>query len=228
MVCLLGTQSRAGLVALLGEVWVLAWFLRSVSSRIVAMLVTAVVIAITVLVLDEKATGVIADVENSFPFKKGISSVFHRLEIWDFALSEVAKHWLVGIGYGNLSYILLYGTNEEILTDFTVMRAGTHNFGLYLGLHVGLPGLLLFGWFIVQVLRKTAEEYRRAHEWMCKVMLLGTIGSIVGLTLRLQFDQIFIGSLAVFCWVLLALAVLSYQPVIEETRARKFISSMES
>ena len=219
LACLLGTQSRAGLVALIGEVWVLAWFLRSVSSRIVAILVTVGVIVFTALAssLDASAPAVSADIANGFPVKRGISSTLHRLAIWEFALSEIAKHWLVGIGYGNLSYLLLYGQNEEVVRGYHVMRAGTHNIGLYLALHVGLPGLLLFGWFIARVLRKTAEAYHHAQGWISKAMLLGTISSIVGLILRLQFDQMYVGSLAVFFWVLLSLAVLSYQPVTEET-----------
>ena len=211
IVCLLGTQSRAGMVALVGEIWVLAWFLRSVSSRIVGIIVTASVIAMAALVFDESAAGVSADIANVFPVKKGISSMLHRFAIWDFSLSEIAKHWLVGIGYGNLSYPLLYAQNEEVVTGghYSVMRAGTHNIGLYLALHVGLPGLLLFGWFIARVLRKTAEAYHHAQKWVSKGILLGTLSSITGLILRLQFDQMFVGSLAVLCWVLLALAVLS-------------------
>lgn len=214
MVCLLATQSRAGLVALVGELWVIAWFIRSVSAKIVAALVTVCVIAAVLLVSNEGAipvAGVSADIVNALPANRGFSSVFHRFEIWGFTFSEIAKHWLVGIGYGNLSYLSLYGQGQEVVIgQYGVSRAGTHNIFLYLALHVGLPGLLLFGWFIARVMLKTAEEYRRAHAWMPKAMLLGTVGSVTGLMLRLQFDQMLVGSLAIFFWVLLALAVLSY------------------
>lgn len=216
VVCLLATQSRAGLVALIGELWVVAWFIRSTSAKIVAAVVTASVIATGMLVFNDgvmPVAGVSADITNSLPVKKGFSSVFHRFEIWRFTLSEIAKHWLVGIGYGNLSYLFLYGQDQEVVGPghYGVSRTGTHNIVLYLALHVGLPGLLLFGWFIARVMRKTVEEYRFAHEWMPKAILLGTVGSVAGLMLRLQFDQMFVGSLAIFFWVLLALAVLSYQ-----------------
>ena len=216
LVCLLSTQSRAGLVALIGELWVVAWFIRSVSAKIVAALVTICVIAAVMLVFSDGAmpvAGVSVDITNSLPVKKGFSSVFHRFEIWGFTLSEIAKHWLVGIGYGNLSYLFLYGQDQEVVGPghYSVTQTGTHNITLYLALHVGLPGLLLFGWLVVRVMRKTAEEYRCAYEWMPKAILLGTVGSVAGLMLRLQFDQMFVGSLAIFFWVLLALAVLSYQ-----------------
>ena len=212
LVCLLSTQSRAGLVALIGELWMVAWFIRSASAKIVAALVTVGVIAAVMLVFNEPEVGVSADIANLLPAKKGAGSVFHRFEIWGFALSEIAKHWLVGIGYGNLSYLFLYGQDQEVvrLGHSPIMQAGTHNIVLYLALHVGVPGMLLFGWLVARVILRTSAEYRRAQDWLSKAVLLGALGSVVGLMLRLQFDQMLVGSLAVFFWVLLALAVLSY------------------
>jgi O-antigen ligase len=214
-VCLLGTQSRAGLVALVGELWVMAWFIRSVSAKIVAALVTVCVIAAVLLVFTASVTpvaGQMADITTSLPLKMGFASVIHRLDIWWFTLSEIAKHWLVGIGYGNHSYILLYGQDQEVVMPGhnPITNQGTHNIFLYLALHVGLPGMLLFAWFVVRVVRRTAKEYRQAHDWLSKAVLVGSIVSVVGLMLRLQFDQMLVGSLAGLFWVLLAMAVLSY------------------
>ena len=70
--------------------------------------------------------------------------------------------------------------------------------------------MLLFGWFIVLVILRTATEYRQAHDWLSKAVLVGSVVSVVGMILRLQFDQMLVGSLAVLFWVLLAMAVLSY------------------
>ena len=215
LVCLLATQSRAGLVALIGELWVVAWFIRSASAKIAAAIATVCVAAVALLVFNEGAMPVAevsADIVNSLPVKKGFSSVFHRFDIWSFTLSEIPEHWLVGIGYGNLSYLRLYGQGQEVVMPghHAVTHDGTHNILLYLTLHVGLLGMLLFGWFVVRVVLRTADEYRYTHDWLSKAVLLGALSSVVGLMLRLQFDQMFVGSLAVFFWVLLALAVLSY------------------
>ena len=152
--------------------------------------------------------------------------MIHRFDIWWFTLSEIAKHWLVGIGYGSQSYFLLYGQDREVVMPghYPIMPAGTHNIFLYLALHVGLPGMLLFGWFFVLVVRRTSEEYRLAHDWLSKAVLVGSIVSVVGLILRLQFDQMLVGSLAVLFWVLLAMAVLSYPSynrAAEEIRVRR-------
>ena len=228
-VCLLATQSRAGLVAIVGELWVIAWFIRSVPTKIVATLATVCVIAAVVIVFNANSVpvaGQSADITSSIPVKKGFSSVFHRFDIWGFTLSEIAKHWLVGIGYGSHSYFLLYGQDQEAVMPghAAITHSGTHNIFLYLALHVGFPGMLLFVWFVVRVVLTTAGEYRQAHDWLSKAVLVGSVVSVIGLILRLQFDQMLVGSLAVFFWVLLAMAVLSYPSYnreIEEVRVRR-------
>ena len=88
----------------------MAWFIRSVSTRIVAALATVCVIAAVVIVFNANSVpvaGLSADTTTSLPLKRGFASVIHRLDIWWFTLSEIAKHWLVGIGYGSQSYFLL-------------------------------------------------------------------------------------------------------------------------
>jgi O-antigen ligase len=228
-VCLITTQSRAGLIALVAEVWVIVWFIRSFSAKIIAVLATGCVIAAVVVVFNASTIPVAdlsADITSSIPVKRGFSSVFHRFDIWRFTLSEIAKHWLVGIGYGSHSYLLLYGQEQEVVMPghAAITHSGTHNIFLYLALHVGLPGMLLFGWFIVRVVRRTSEEYRRAHDWLSKAILVGSVVSVVGLIVRLQFDQMLVGSLALLFWVLLAMAVLSYpsyNEVSEEIRVQR-------
>ncbi len=228
-VCLISTQSRAGLIALVGEFWVMVWFIRSVPAKIVSVLATVCVAAAVIVVFNTSTTstaGPANDVSSVLPIKKGVNSIVHRLDIWWFTLSEIAKHWLVGIGYGSQSYFLLYGQDHEVVMPghYPVTPAGTHNIFLYLGLHVGLPGMVIFAWFFIRVVRRTSREYRLAHDWLSKAVLVGSVVSIVGLMLRLQFDQMLVGSLAVLFWVLLAMAVLSYPSYnrdTEEVRIRR-------
>ena len=214
-VCLLATQSRAGLVAVVAELWVIVWFIRSTSAKVVTALATGCAIAVVLIVFNANtipSADISADITSSIPVKKGFSSVFHRFDIWGFTLSEIAKHWLVGIGYGNHSYLLLYGQDDEVVMPghAAITHSGTHNIFLYLALHVGLPGMLLFGWFFVRAVQTTAAEYRQAQDWLSKSVLVGSVVSALGLIIRLQFDQMFVGSLALLFWVLLAMAVLSY------------------
>jgi O-antigen ligase len=211
------------------ELWVIVWFIRSTSAKVVAALATVFAIAAVVIVFNANSTpvaGQTVDITTSLPLKKGFASVIHRLDIWWFTLSEIANHWLVGIGYGSQSYSMLYGQSQEVVMPghLAVTNQGAHNIFLYLALHIGLPGMLLFGWFLVRVVRRTSKECRQAHDWLSKVVLVGSVVSVVGLILRLQFDQMLVGSLAVFFWVLLAMAVLSYPSynrAAEEIRVRR-------
>jgi putative inorganic carbon (HCO3(-)) transporter len=213
--CLLATQSRAGLVALVAELWVIVWFIRSTPAKVVTALATVGAIAVVLIVFNANtipSAEISADITSSIPVKKGFSSVFHRFDIWGFTLSEIAKHWVVGIGYGNHSYLLSYGQDDEVVMPghAAITQSGTHNIFLYLALHVGLPGMVLFGWFFVRVVQTTAAEYRQAQDWLSKSILVGSVVSGIGLIVRLQFDQMFVGTLAMLFWVLLAMAVLSY------------------
>lgn len=214
-VCLLATQSRAGLVAFVAELWVIVWFIRSTPAKVVTALATVCAIAVVIIVLSAStisSADITDDIASSIPVKKGFSSVLHRFDIWGFTLSEIGNHWLVGIGYGNHSYSLLYGQAEELVMSghAPITHVGTHNIFLYLALHIGLPGMVLFGWIIVRVILQTVAAYRQSHDWLSKSILAGSAVSVVGLMLRLQFDQMLVGSLAVLFWVLLAMAVLSY------------------
>jgi O-antigen ligase len=213
--CLFGTQSRAGLVALVGELWVMAWLVRTWYTKMIAGIATLSVIAVAATLFfsaAEPAIGQGNDMANALPVKKGFSSVVHRLDIWAFTLSKIWEHWLVGIGYGSHSYLMLYGRDQEVVAPghFPVMQAGTHNILLYLSLHVGLVGMVLFVWFYFSAIRITFQEYQKTKSWMSKMVLAGMTGSMIGLFLRLQFDQMFVGSLAVLFWVFLALSIMHY------------------
>ena len=215
--CLLSTQSRAGLVAFLVELWVVAWLLGSLKARIVAGIVTTCVLAAVLFAFTvdfNKGTDPLRETRASIPVQTSTFSVMHRFDIWRFTLSQIAEHGLVGIGYGAHSYLLTYGEEEEAVAPghAPVKRVGTHNIFLYLALHVGLPGMLLFGWLYYSLVSRTIREYWAATQWMQKSVLAGSVGSLAGLLCRLQFDQMLVGSLAVFFWVLLAMAVLQYTP----------------
>lgn len=213
--CVLATQSRAGLVALVVELWVMAWLIRSRSAKMTAGVVTICLITLVAIVLLSPAAPVaeqVADVASALPVKKGFSSVFHRFDIWAFTLSNIWDHWLVGIGYGSHSYSFLYGQDNEVVMPghTAITHSGTHNIFLYLALHVGVPGMMLFAWLYYSLIVRTVREYWVVSPWMQKSILGGMVGSLIGTLCRLQFDQMLVGSLATLFWVLVAMAVIYY------------------
>jgi len=213
--CLLSTQSRAGLVAFMTELVAMAWLVRTTFAKWVAGLVALSLVAVVIIAVTIKSPSVSGEnpqAQSSIPVRTGVATIVHRLDIWRFTLSEIAEHWIVGIGYGGQTYSLLYGKESETVEPghLSVKDKGTHNIFLYLALHVGIAGMVLFMWFLFRTIRTTLQEYREARDWMSKMVLAGAAGSLVGLFVRLQFDQMLVGSLAILFWVLLAMAVAHY------------------
>lgn len=215
ILCLLETQSRAGMVAVLVELGGLAWLIREKMARVTAGILAACLIAVIGGGLYLKSASVpsgVDELQRSIPVKTGTASIVHRVDIWKFTLSKISDHWLYGIGYGGLSYFLLYGNEGEVVEPghTSVKERGTHNILLYLSLHVGIPGMALFVWLYGSAIPITLREYRLADDWMTRGILAGSTVSFMGLFTRLQFDQMFVGSLAVLFWVLLATAIMHY------------------
>ena len=225
VVCLLMTQSRAGLVAFICELWVLAWLIRRRTMLVVASMLSLALVVAAVFLIEVGTTGDGAPIvvpRTSVPIKTGLSSVIHRLDIWAFSLSQIVTHPIVGIGYGNETFKLRYGhTPEEVPPGHSPVRnQGTHNIFLNLALHVGLPGLMLFLWLAARMAHTALAAFRQVTDPVSKAVLLGTGVSVIGMGVRLMFDQMFVGTLAIQFWILVAMAMLAHSTA-DRTQAQR-------
>ncbi|RMH34369.1 MAG: hypothetical protein D6690_10820 [Nitrospirae bacterium] len=206
------TQSRAGLVALVSELWVWGWLLRRHFALVIAggiTLTISVALAI-VLITDWGGLRSFEELRAYIPIRSTPSSVVHRFDIWAFCVSEIIKHPIVGIGYGKDNYKLVYGEQPEVVEPghAPVKSAGVHNILLYHALHVGLPGLFVFLWLMGAILHQLFLSLRFTKNPEKRSLLLGTYVSTVGLMVRCFFDHMFIGTLAILYWVILAVTVI--------------------
>jgi O-antigen ligase len=213
VVCLLLTRSRAGLVAFICELWILAWLIRRWTMLVVANVLSLALVVAAVFLVKVGTTGDSAPIvvpQTSVLIKTDLSSVIHRLDIWAFSLSQIATHPIVGIGYGKENFKLLYGdTPDEVPPGHSpIWNQGTHNIFLYLALHVGLPGLMLFLWLVARIVRTELTAFRRVTDPVSQAVLLGTGVSVVGMGVRLMFDQMFVGTVAIQFWILVAMAMM--------------------
>jgi len=213
--CLLMTRSRAGLLAFFIELWVMAWLLKRRSAFMIAGGATAFILAGALFLMrvetDPNGSTRIA-LQDGTPVRTDVASVIHRFDIWAFSLSKIQEHWLVGIGYGKDNYKLVYGDEpEEVLPGHhSVKAAGAHNLLLALALHVGLVGVVLYLWLVVRLIRRLVQEFYRAEDMTTRAVVLGAAVGVIGLNVRLMFDQMFVGTLAVESWVVVAVAVLHF------------------
>lgn len=210
--CLFLTESRAGLLAFLAELWACAWLLRRRVMLIAASAFTLAAIGGIILLVTVLASpgGEVKINASPIPLKTSTLSFVHRVDIAMFTLSKIAEHPLLGIGYGKETSKRLFGeTPEENLPPghFPVRIYGIHNILLETALHTGLPGLVLFLWLMVILGRTLIEGFRRATDAYARAFLFGAGVGLIGLGVRLQFDQTLVGTLAVQFWVLVALAM---------------------
>jgi len=210
--CLFLTESRAGLLTFLVELWACAWLLRQRAMLIAAGAFTLAAVAGVVLLVAVMTTPGGANTLKDSPIrlKTETTSFVHRIDIGMFTLARIAEHPFLGIGYGKETYKKLFGEvpEKDLLPGHAPVRiAGTHNILLEMALHVGIPGLALFLWLMVSLGRTLIEGFHRATDAYAKVFLLGGSVGLIGLGVRLQFDQTLVGTLAVQFWILMAIAV---------------------
>ena len=210
--CLLLTQSRAGLLALVVEAWVFVSLYRNRLFQIAVYALTGMVLLLFLVAtyVDRTASdGPLLQLRKVIPFRTFVPSIKHRFDIWSFALAEIGQHPIVGIGYGSETLRSLYPDKYDtgLVDGRRVMTVGTHNIFLYLALHVGIPGLCLFVWVLGTIIHGLRRAYLRATEFPAVAILLGVTTGVCGLLVRIQFDQMFVGTMALLFWVLLALAM---------------------
>jgi len=148
----------------------------------------------------------------------------HRLDIWQFTLARVLERPIVGHGYGKDNFRLVNGQGEAEHVEpghYPIREAGTHNIFLDLAWGVGLPGLGLFVWVMSLLIIETLGRFCMAMEPFEKALLLGVGMMVVGLLVRLCFDQMLVGTLANLFWVMVALGVVTSMDVSLSKRSQE-------
>ena len=145
------------------------------------------------------------------------TTVDTRLKVWGIGLREVATHPLVGIGYGNNSFIKKfpeYSVVEQArIPDQERVIPAMHNAFLMVVLGSGLPALLCFGWMFVALLRQLIslpQVIGRGDPFT--VMAVGIGLAVIVFGVRNLFDYMFMGSLAHLFWILAAIGVTVTSP----------------
>ena len=204
--CLLLTFSRAGLLALLAELGMLVSFLR---RRRLIVVVVVFFIGMTALQFWFIQKDVHVIPRTGVSRGLGSSSFLHRLDIWEFTTKKILEHPVLGIGYGKDNFQLVYrDSGQPAAARYApVLDAGTHNIFLDLALGAGIPAALFFIWLLWRSVATLLRKFLTCDEPITRAVSLGVAGGVVGLAVRLLFDQMFVGTLAVQFWILLAIAL---------------------
>ncbi len=217
VVCLLLTNSRAGLLALLAELGLVILVLRRKTLILGVAVFCVVIIAMEALVVHYKVVALPGTTINVRGL--GTLPLLHRFEIWQFTTKQIMLHPLFGIGYGKDNFRLVYGASSEPDPgkDAAVLPAGTHNIFLDLALGAGIPAAAVFIWLLWRIVATALKNFQKATLSASKALTLGVAAGVIGMTVRLSFDQMLIGTLAVQFWIWVALC-LSVQYSLESDK----------
>ena len=137
------------------------------------------------------------------------SNLVARLNIWKYSLSKITDRPLVGYGYGKENIAMVFGheTSKLHIPFQHEMPAGTHNVFIDLAVGVGPIGLVLFVWVLGALVGEAYRAFLNSTDSFQRATSLGLLLLVVGTVIRNSFDHMFVGSLAVLFWVLVALAL---------------------
>jgi putative inorganic carbon (hco3(-)) transporter len=135
-----------------------------------------------------------------------------RVKTWRLGLQQVLEHPIVGIGFGNDTFSKVY--IAEIEADKSkggvekVLPALHNTFAMVL-MGSGVPGLILFVWIIVGMIRELLADFRITHLSQSGRMVFRTavVLAVIGFMVRNLFDYMFAGSLASLFWIVVAVGL---------------------
>jgi len=204
VVCQLLTFSRAGMLALFVEVIVMAGMIR---TRLIAALAGLVLM---VSLLGAGTLLYIGD-QNKLSFipvktKLSTYNLVSRYKAWVLGFEKVLEHPLLGEGYGKN----LFQEVAQPHLDHTAevpMAGGTHNTLLDITVGAGVPAGLAFLWLMWTIGRTGLAQFQTTQDSTERVWSFAIFLMVIGLFVRLFFDHMWVGSLAVMFWVMVGMAV---------------------
>ena len=147
-----------------------------------------------------------------------------RWEIWESAIRMIKDHPIMGIGAGMWqNYAFLYGSKEYIAPfregyrSFSYYSVDAHNFFLDLYLKYGILPLLLFSYFLFNILKKCFRAYKKETDSDKKRFIMASYISLLGWLVMSIFSYRFysyqVGTLlsGIFFWTLMAFVFKSIE-----------------
>jgi heptosyltransferase-3/putative inorganic carbon (HCO3(-)) transporter len=130
-----------------------------------------------------------------------------RVKTWGLGLHQVVQHPLVGVGYGNDTFLRLYAAEIEAEKDKGAeekVLPGLHNTFAMVLMGSGVPAIMVFIWIFVRIVSTLTRQWRRFTAAETQWLLVAVAVVTVGFATRNLFDYMFAGSLAHLFWILVA------------------------
>ena len=139
-----------------------------------------------------------------------------RVAVWKIGLNEVVNHPLVGIGYGNNSFIKRFPkyavSEQEQFNEQARVLPSMHSAFLMVMVGSGLPGFISFVWLFVALVQALIRSPTTGESSSTRVLGWGVAIAVIGFGVRNLFDSMFIGSLSHLFWLLAAAGIAITNP----------------
>jgi len=141
-----------------------------------------------------------------------------RVKTWGLGLNQVVQHPLVGVGYGNDTFLKVYMAQIEADKDKRVedrVLPALHNTFAMVLMGSGVPAFILFTWIFSSIVSTLSRQWRLSTAAEMQGLLMAVAVVTVGFATRNLFDYMFAGSLAHLFWILVAAGLCSFRPQID-------------
>lgn len=135
-----------------------------------------------------------------------------RVTTWRLGLHQVVQHPLVGVGYGNDTFLKLHAAEvaaEKSKEPGEQVLLALHNTFAMVLMGSGVPAIILFIWIFVSIVSTLTKQWRKSTAAETQGLLVAVAVVTVGFATRNLFDYMFAGSLAHLFWILVAAGLCS-------------------
>jgi len=135
----------------------------------------------------------------------------YRRVLWERGIQEIAAHPIVGVGYGDDTYLKRFGVHPKTGTP-----AGLHSTFLMVAMGSGIPAVAFLLWTLIGAVVNLLPKKRTLSDWTASATMAATAFMIIGFSVRNLFDYMFAGSIAFLFWILVAVGLTlraSFSPV---------------
>jgi putative inorganic carbon (HCO3(-)) transporter len=144
-----------------------------------------------------------------------------RVKTWGLGLHQVVQHPLVGVGYGNDTFMKVHSAEIEAEKNNEAgdkVLPGLHNTFAMVLMGSGVPAIILFIWMFVRIVSTLTRQWRWLTGAESQGLLVAVAVVAVGFATRNLFDYMFAGSLAHLFWILVAAGLCLVRPQIDLSR----------
>ncbi len=171
-----------------------------VTGMVVVALSTLIVVSMQDVSKNAPGKGGGAEVEGD---TMNLSTVLCRVHIWERGVKDMIERPIAGWGYGTKTFARKYH-------DIHVSRCppelhNIHSSYLSFAFGAGIPALCFFVWIFWRILHTSWIGLLQGSSEFQRMLALGLFLMTIGMMIRISFDVMFLGMLAVLFWMLVGL-----------------------